>query len=57
MHSILVALVLTTFGARPAASPEDSAVMRPVNQFIDAFNKGDEKTADGTLLRHQLHRR
>lgn len=45
MHPFLLALAITTFGAHPAASPEDSAVMHSVNQFIDAFNKGDEKTA------------
>ena len=45
MHAIFLVLALTTFGAHPATSPEDSAVMRPVNQFIDAFNKGDEKSA------------
>jgi ketosteroid isomerase-like protein len=45
MHTILFALALTALGTRPSASPEDSAVMRPIHQFIDAFNKGDEKTA------------
>jgi hypothetical protein len=45
MHSILLALALTTLGAHHATAPEDSAVMHTVNQFIDAFNKGDEKTA------------
>lgn len=45
MHAILLALALTTAGTRPAASPGDSAVMRPIHQFIDAFNKGDMATA------------
>lgn len=45
MHTIFVALALATFGIHPSTSPEDSAVMRPVHQFIDAFNKGDTQTA------------
>jgi ketosteroid isomerase-like protein len=45
MHTLLLALALTTLGTHASASPQDSAVLRPINQFIDAFNKGDQKTA------------
>ncbi|HEY6327668.1 MAG TPA: hypothetical protein VIW73_14270 [Candidatus Cybelea sp.] len=31
--------------AIPAAATENAAVMAPVNQFVDGFNKGDTKTA------------
>jgi len=38
----LAALLLT---AGPAAAGDDAGVMATVNQFADAFNKGDTKTA------------
>lgn len=31
--------------AIPAAATDSAAVMAPVNQFVDGFNKGDAKTA------------
>ncbi len=31
--------------AIPAAAADNAAVMAPVNQFVDGFNKGDAKTA------------
>ena len=43
MQTLLVGLVVTVFAAHPAASSEETAVMLPVRQFVDAFNKGDVK--------------
>lgn len=34
--------------AIPAAAADNAAVMVPVNQFVDGFNKGDAKTALAT---------
>ena len=40
--------------AIPAAAADNAAVMVPVNQFVDGFNKGDAKTA---LARARRRRR
>ena len=45
MHAMFFAPALTTSTARINTPTQDPAVMHVVNQFIDAFNKGDTKTA------------
>ena len=45
MTIALVALALTVFGVGPASAAEKTDVMKVVRQFVDAFNKGDTKTA------------
>lgn len=45
MHTILIALGLTALVQSTAAGPDKTAVMATVHQFVDAFNKGDRKTA------------
>ena len=45
MHKLLVGLVFAVFAAHPAPAPDETAVMLPVHQFVDAFNKGDVKGA------------
>jgi len=47
MRRVLIALVAVASGAaaQTGRSQESSAVMNAVNQFVDAFNKGDAKTA------------
>jgi len=45
MHRILLALAFSTLIARPTATPEETAVMLPIHQFLDAFNTGDVKAA------------
>ena len=42
MHSVVIALVLIAAG-QGAAAPEKAAVIAPVRQFVEAFNKGDAK--------------
>ena len=44
MRAISIGLAVVVLAAGPKASPEEAAVMAPVNQFVDAFNKGDVKT-------------
>ena len=46
MHRVLIALALVvSVQGAIAAQGDKSAVMAPVHQFVDAFNKGDAKTA------------
>jgi ketosteroid isomerase-like protein len=45
MHRILIAFALAMLLQGTIAAQEKSAVMAPVHQFVDAFNKGDAKTA------------
>ncbi len=45
MRAISHGLAIVVLAAGPRASSETSAVMAPVTQFVDAFNKGDTKTA------------
>jgi ketosteroid isomerase-like protein len=45
MRAISIGLAMVVLAAGPKASSEKAAVMTPVNQFVDAFNKGDTKTA------------
>lgn len=45
MHRALIAFVLAVLLQGTIAAQEKSAVMAPVHQFVDAFNKGDAKTA------------
>jgi hypothetical protein len=45
MHKLLIALAFSTLAVRPITGPEETAVMVPINQFLDAFNKGDAKAA------------
>jgi hypothetical protein len=44
MRRILIALAVLVAAGSAAASEKDD-VVAPVRQFIDGFNKGDEKTA------------
>lgn len=43
--AIFIALALAAFAQEKPAGQDKSAVMVTVNQFVDAFNKGDAKTA------------
>ncbi len=45
MHTSIVIVLLTLFGQGTSTAPEKAAVMATVHQFVDAFNKGDTKTA------------
>ncbi len=51
MHQIIITLFAAALMAGPVwaseniAAPDKLAVMRPVRQFVDAFNGGDLKTA------------
>jgi len=48
MHRMVVVLSLTIFAAFSMAQTTGSAqtaVLAPINQFVDGFNKGDTKTA------------
>jgi ketosteroid isomerase-like protein len=45
MQTMPLGLALAILAAGPAASTEKAAVMAPVQQFVNAFNKGDTKTA------------
>ncbi len=45
MYNSLIAIGLAAFLQSQPASPERTAVMAVVNQFTDALNKGDTKTA------------
>ena len=45
MYSVVAAIGLIAFGQGAVSSPERTAVMAAVHQFVDAFNKGDTKTA------------
>ena len=48
MYKILIAFVLATLAAGPAAASEKTDVMAVLQRFIDAFNKGDMKSALAT---------
>jgi hypothetical protein len=43
MHNVIVALGLIALAQ--GAGSDKAAVIAPVRQFVDAFNKGDTKTA------------
>lgn len=43
MNKILIALAVAVLAAGPVAASDKTDVMVPVNQFVDAFNKGDIK--------------
>ena len=48
MHRMLIALslaVLATFSMAQTSGSAQTAVLVPINQFVDGFNKGDTKTA------------
>jgi hypothetical protein len=45
MHGILIAVGLTTLLRGTNPGPDTTGVMAAVHQFVDAFNKGDTKTA------------
>ena len=45
MHRIFLALALAAFAQSTTAAQDKTAVMTSVNQFVDAFNKGETKTA------------
>ena len=44
MKRVLLGLAVT-IGLCPAARAADTPLMAPIHQFVDAFNKGDDKTA------------
>jgi hypothetical protein len=51
MKSDLLGLIcLATFSAASPALAADAQLTAPIHQFIDAFNKGDGKTAGATHL-------
>jgi hypothetical protein len=45
MRKTLSVLVLAALAQATTAAQDKSALMTPVNRFVDAFNKGDVKTA------------
>jgi len=45
MNKILVALVVAILAAGPTAASEKTDVMGTIQRFVDAFNKGDMKSA------------
>jgi len=45
MFKSLIALAVAVLAAGSTAASEKTDVMAPVQQFVDAFNKGDTKTA------------
>ena len=45
MRRILIALALAVLAQGTTVAQDKTAVMAPVHQFVDAFNKGDTKTA------------
>ena len=48
MHRMLIALslaVLATFSTAQTSGSAQTAVLAPINQFVDGLNKGDTKTA------------
>jgi hypothetical protein len=45
MHTFLIALAAAVLAAGPTAASDKTDVMASVHQFVDAFNKGDAKTA------------
>jgi len=48
MHSMMIAISLMVFVQGSTSSAEQKAAMAVVEQFTDAFNKGDTKTAAAT---------
>lgn len=48
--AILGAMCLATLSMASAAAAADPQLAAPIHQFIDAFNKGDGKTAGATHL-------
>jgi hypothetical protein len=45
MRRLFLALAVGVLAAGPAAASDKTDVMASVHQFVDAFNKGDTKTA------------
>ncbi len=45
MHAAVVVVLLSLFAQGTGATQEKGAVMNSVHKFVDAFNKGDTKTA------------
>lgn len=51
MKSVIVGMAcLAALSAASAAAAADAALSAPIHQFVDAFNKGDGKTAGATHL-------
>jgi len=48
MHSMMIAISLIAFGQASTPSADQKAVVAVVQQFTDAFNKGDTKAAAAT---------
>ncbi|HEU4939129.1 MAG TPA: nuclear transport factor 2 family protein [Vicinamibacterales bacterium] len=48
MNTIILAISLMAFGQVPTSTADQKAVVAVVNQFTDAFNKGDTKAAAAT---------
>src|SRR4029077_15851131 len=45
MRAPSIAFVMAVFVAAPVIASEQTDVLAPIHQFVDAFNKGDAKTA------------
>lgn len=45
MRALSIALLMAVFVAAPAVASDQTDAMAPIKQFVDAFNKGDAKTA------------
>ncbi len=45
MHTLLIAIVVALLAPGQSPAPDKTAVMVPIHQFVDGFNKGDTKTA------------
>jgi hypothetical protein len=46
MYGILIALALVSSTSKRSAPIDSSAVMKPVHEFVESFNKGDATTSD-----------
>jgi hypothetical protein len=47
MPKLVLALAIVVVGARPPIASQEINVMAPVRQFVEGFNKGDIKMAQG----------
>ena len=45
MHATIAIVLVTLLAQGASAAQEKTAVMAPVHRFVEAFNKGDTKTA------------
>jgi hypothetical protein len=52
MRALLIALAAGILAAGTAAASDEADVMASVHRFVDAFNKGDTKTATAACANH-----